>query len=123
MKKLKQIIIILGIITGFSMVAMPTVGAVDIYQGCTGTETNALCGSKGDDANKFIKTLVDTLLFILGAISVLVIIIAGIMYATSGGEAANIKRAKDMLMYAIIGLVVALLAYAIVNFVLTQIGK
>lgn len=123
MKKFKQILIVMGIVTGFGMVAMPTVSAVDVFGPCVGVSDSAVCGAKGDDANKFIKTLVDTLLFILGAVSVLVIIVSGILYATSGGDAANIKRAKDMLMYAIVGLVVALLAYAIVNFVLTQIGK
>lgn len=123
MKKLKQMLIILGIITGFGMVAMPTASAVDVFGGCEGASDSAVCGAKGDDANSFIKTLVDTLLFILGAISVLVIILAGIMYATSGGDATNVKRAKDMLLYAVIGLVVALLAYAIVGFVLGQIGK
>lgn len=124
MKKLKQMLLTLGIIAGVSMVAVPAVGAVDIYEGCNGISGSAVCASKDDkDVNKLIKTVVDTLLFILGAVSVLVIIAAGIMYTTSGGDAAHVKRAKDMLMYAIIGLVVALLAYAIVNFVLTQIGK
>lgn len=123
MKRIKQMIVALGIVTGIGMVAMPQVSAVDVFPGCSGTSNSSVCGSTGDNANTFIKSLVDTLLFILGAISVLVIIVAGIMYATSAGDAGRVKKAKDTLMYAVIGLVVALLAYGIVNFVLTQIGK
>jgi len=64
--------------------------------------------------------VVNTFLYMAGAAAVIVIVIAGILYSTSGGETANVKRAKDMLTYAVIGLVVALLAYAIVNFVIAR---
>jgi hypothetical protein len=46
------------------------------------------------------------------------IIVAGIRYTTSGGDASSVTAAKNTLMYSIIGLVVAILAFAIVNFVL-----
>lgn len=124
MKRIKQMLVALGIVTGIGMIAMPQVSAVDVFPGCEGTSDSAVCGAKDkDNVNSLIKTIVDVLLFILGAISVLVIIGAGIMYATSAGDAARVKKAKDTLMYAVIGLVVALLAYGIVSFVLTQIGK
>ncbi len=74
----------------------------------------------GNDTNlqEGIKTIVNMMLFILGAIAVIMIIIGGIRYATSNGDASNIKAAKDIVLYAVVGLVVAILAYAIVNFVL-----
>ena len=49
------------------------------------------------------------------------VIIGGIRYAVSGGDENGTRAAKDTILYAIIGLVVALLAYAIVNFVLLRI--
>ena len=64
-----------------------------------------------------IKTIVNVMLFILGAIAVIMIIIGGIRYTTSNGDASNTKAAKDTILYAVIGLIVAILAYAIVNFV------
>lgn len=64
-----------------------------------------------------IKTIVNILLFVLGAIAVIMIVIGGIRYTTSNGDSGNIKSAKDTILYAVVGLVVAIMAYAIVNFV------
>jgi hypothetical protein len=65
-----------------------------------------------------IKAVVNILLYILGAIAVVMIVIGGIRYTTSNGDSGNIKSAKDTILYSVVGLVVALMAYAIVNFVL-----
>jgi hypothetical protein len=73
-------------------------------------ETNTL-GARFED-------IVNVMLYVLGAIAVIMIVIGGIRYATSGGDSSSIKGAKDTILYAVIGLIVAILAYAIVNFVL-----
>jgi len=65
-----------------------------------------------------IKTIVNILLYLLGAIAVVMIVIGGIRYATSNGDASAVTSAKNTILYAVIGLVVAILAYAIVNFVI-----
>lgn len=65
-----------------------------------------------------LEAIVNTLLFIIGAVSVIMIIYGGFRYVTSGGEASAVKSAKDTIMYAAIGLVVALLAWSIANFVI-----
>jgi multisubunit Na+/H+ antiporter MnhB subunit len=57
-------------------------------------------------------------LFLIGAISVIMLIIGGIRYTISGGDSGNVTAAKNTILYAIIGLVVAFLAFAIVNWVL-----
>jgi Type IV secretion system pilin len=62
--------------------------------------------------------IVNILLFIIGAISVIMLIIGGIRYTVSGGDAAAVTGAKNTILYAIIGLVVAFLAFAVVNWVL-----
>lgn len=66
-------------------------------------------------------TIVNVFLFIIGAVSVLMIIYGGIRYTISGGDAKNVTAAKDTVLYAVVGLVVAILAYAIVNFVITKL--
>ncbi|NTW61892.1 hypothetical protein HGB25_00530 [Candidatus Saccharibacteria bacterium] len=70
----------------------------------------------GDDG--IFKKITNTALYIIGAVSVLMLIYGGIRYTISGGDSANVTAAKNTIMYAVIGIIVALLAYAIVNFVL-----
>jgi len=63
-------------------------------------------------------TIVNIFLFVIGAIAVIMLIYGGIRYTISGGESKNVTAAKDTILYSIVGIVVALLAYAIVNFVI-----
>ncbi len=65
-----------------------------------------------------ITAITNTLLFIIGALSVVMIIIGGLRYVTSGGNPSSVTGAKNTIMYAIVGLVVAFLAFAAINFVL-----
>ena len=67
-----------------------------------------------------IKKVVNLLLWAIGIISVIMIIIGGIRYAISNGDSNQVTAAKNTIMYAVIGLVIAIFAYAIVNFVLFQ---
>lgn len=67
-----------------------------------------------------IQIIVNTLLFAIGVAAVIMLIIGGLRYVLSGGNPQNTKAAKDTILYAVVGIVVALLAYAIVNFVLGQ---
>lgn len=69
-------------------------------------------------ADGIFTTIVNVLLFIIGAISVIMLIIGGIRYTVSGGNSAEVTGAKNTILYAIIGLVIAFLAFAIVNWVL-----
>ncbi len=66
------------------------------------------------DADELILTIIQWLLTFLGSLAVLMIVIAGIMYITSGGDEGRVDKAKSLLTSAIIGLVVALLGYVIV---------
>ena len=80
----------------------------------------------GGDSNQItigsaIKSIIDIMLFALGAISVIMIVIGGIRYTTSNGDSNGIQGAKNTILYAIVGLVVAILAYAMVNFVVDNL--
>ncbi len=73
------------------------------------------------DLNDLIKTIINTVIFAVGMVAVIMIIIGGVNYATSQGDTQKVKKGKDTIMYGIIGLVIAILAYAIVNFVLSAL--
>lgn len=64
------------------------------------------------------KTITNVLLFIIGAISVIMLIIGGIRYTVSAGDSSAVTGAKNTILYAVVGIVVAILAYAVVNFVI-----
>ncbi len=70
---------------------------------------------------KTLQNIINILLFVIGIIGVIVIVIAGIQYATSGGNADQARKAKDAIIYAIVGIIVAVMAYAIVGFVIGNI--
>jgi hypothetical protein len=69
-------------------------------------------------AGGIVTTITNMMLFIVGALSVFMIIIGGLRYVTSGGNATSVTSAKNTILYAIVGLVVAFLAYAAINFIL-----
>lgn len=81
----------------------------------------------GSDACKgqtpLFQTITNVLLFIVGAVSVVMLIIGGIKYTVSQGDSAAITSAKNTILYAIVGIVVALLAYAAVSFVIGNFAK
>lgn len=66
-------------------------------------------------------TITNILLFIVGALSVIMLIIGGLRYVISGGSSANVTAAKNTILYAIVGLVISFLAFAAVNFVLSSL--
>lgn len=67
------------------------------------------------DANALILKLINWFLTFLASLSILMIVVAGIMYITSGGDEGRVDTAKRWLTYSIVGLVVALLGYVIVR--------
>lgn len=83
---------------------------------------NAIGGGDAPKLTEFIKSIVNILLYLVGVIAVIMIIIGGIKYVTSNGDSSAVTSAKNTIMYAIIGVVVAILAFAIVNWIITAIG-
>jgi hypothetical protein len=77
-------------------------------------------GSEKDTLGDKVKIVINVLLFLIGAVAVIMIILGGIRYVISNGDSSQVTSAKNTILYAVIGLIVALLAYAIVNFVIKQ---
>lgn len=121
MKKWKQLVAAIGIMAGIGLTALPAtnVSAINVFDQCKSNADSAVCKAKGDSLGKMIQTVINILLYILGAVAVVMIVIGGIRYTTSNGDSGAIKSAKDTILYAVIGLVVAILAYSIVNFVIS----
>ena len=65
--------------------------------------------------------IINAIILVLGIACVIIVIVGGIGYMTSTGDAGKVKKAKDTILYGIIGLVICVLAYAIVNFVIVNI--
>ena len=82
---------------------------------------NTLFGQNNEQG--LFKTIVNVLLFLIGAVSVIMLIIGGLRYVLSNGDSSQVTNAKNTILYAVIGIVVALLAYAIVNFVITSFAS
>jgi uncharacterized membrane protein YjgN (DUF898 family) len=125
MKYLKHIVLTIAIMAGFAVALVPAqqVGAIDAFSACTPGDTTTVCKGKGESIYPIIQTVVNTLLFIIGVVAVIMVIIGGITYTTSGGDSAAVKKAKDTILYAIVGIVIAFLAYAVVNWVVTIFVK
>lgn len=128
-KSLQAMLIIPVLALGVSAVTGLVDSPVAQAQACTGNASGGLSGgadcAKGEDQREDLfgptgvfKTITDVLLFIIGAISVIMLIIGGIRYVVSGGDSAAVTSAKNTILYAVVGIVVAILAYALVNFVI-----
>jgi len=75
----------------------------------------------GGDGGIF-RTITNLLLFLIGAIAVIMLIIGGIRYVVSGGDQGAVTAAKNTILYAIVGLIIAFLAYAAVDFVIGSLS-
>lgn len=78
-------------------------------------------GNSADDFKTVIKNVINILLFLIGMIAVIFIVIAGFRFVTSNGDANTVSQAKNTIIYAVLGIVIAVMAYAIVNFILDNL--
>lgn len=128
---MKRVLIItlalIGIITATAAVITPRAAFADAKaEVCAGV--GAAVGAKGDCAtdsgtsvNSVIAAVVNILSLLVGIIAVIMIIVGGFRYVTSGGDSGTLTTAKNTIIYAIIGLVVVAFAQAIVQFVLKKL--
>lgn len=82
---------------------------------------NIINGLPNQDTGTTQDNIINTVLFYLGVIAVIMIIVSGAKMALSGGNPGAVTKAKQMLIYSLIGLAIVLLAYAIVNFVIGKV--
>lgn len=105
----------------------PVVSAANGINICSEENENSVyCKNKdsgGDQVGGIIKTIVEVLLMAVGAISIIMIVIGGILFALSSGDAQKAAKARSTILYAVVGLIVSIFASAIVNFVFDGFNK
>ena len=81
------------------------------------------CQENGNESFSFlIKKIINIFSIVVGAVSVIMIIIGGFRYIISGGDSSGVTGAKNTILYAIVGLVIVLFAQVIIRFVLTNVA-
>jgi hypothetical protein len=130
---MKRLLVALGLVTCFGLAFLPTVSfAATGYDACTDAsapaelKNSAACKNTDRNANKLedrIKGALGWVFYLIGALAVIMIVYGGITYSTSAGDSGKVAKAKHIIMYSIIGLVVAILGSVIVNFVISNVWK
>jgi cytochrome bd-type quinol oxidase subunit 2 len=120
MLKIKFIIIssLLALTLMFSLVSgLASAQKSEITQG-----VNSAAGSGGDpkSINDTISNVINILSSLVGVVAVVMLIVGGFRYITSGGDSNRVASAKNTIIYALIGVVIVALAQIIVQFVLNK---
>ncbi len=104
-----------GVCSGANNLAIPDNGTNQSNPGECGNTNGGT-----SKVNSVIRTILNVLTAVIGIVAVIMIIVGGFHYVTSGGSQEKVKKAKDTLLYAIIGIIIAALAQIIVKFVLDK---
>ena len=75
-------------------------------------------GGGNDTLVADVTAILNVVIGVLGMVCVIVMIIGGINYMTSAGDAGKVKKGKDTILYGLIGLVICVLSFALVNWVI-----
>lgn len=126
MKKVKAFILSIMAIITLSTPILVVAPAMALFEGskdqaCKGANLNdAACSSTEavETVNTTVKTVVNLLSFLVGIVSVIMIIVGGIRFVVSQGNAQAVTNARNTIFYAIIGLVIAAIAQVLVKFVI-----
>lgn len=116
-------------------VATATTSAADLFNICNSNNSTGTDASKTDvckDVNtqksstdnpivKIIGTVLKVLSYVTGVAAVIMIIVSGMRFMTAGGDAAAVSKARSALIYAAVGVVVTVMAQAIVHFVIDRV--
>lgn len=112
-------------IFGLSALLSPSVFAVDPI--CSNpnvseeVKASSGCGGSLPDLSDVIFSIVNGVIAVTGVIALIFVVVGGIQYTTSAGDAAKTQKAKNTILYALIGLAIAALSFMIVNFVIINI--
>ena len=122
---LASIFTLAGIMSGPVAALSAPMAPVDLFNNCTDPSCSVVKDTslQQGDPNFAVKNLINTALYVLAGICVLMIVIGGLRIAISNGEASAITSGKMTILYAVIGLAVAILSYAIVNFIVAAALK
>lgn len=86
----------------------------------TGSESVDTSSSRATNVEQVTKIIANTLLFIVGIVAVIMLIISGLKYIASNGDTNQVKSAKDTILYTVVGVIVSIIAYAVVQFIIDR---
>ncbi len=132
--KLKRIVLTIAAVLALGAPALVPVAAYAVTDNTIsggincGTDLTLDAGGNSDCATTntntnftaLLRKIINVFSVIVGVIAVVMIIVGGLKYITSGGESSNVSGAKNTIIYAIVGLVIVALAQFIVHFVLSN---
>ena len=129
MRRIQAIIVafglLLGVVAPLAVAGQAEAATFDLFKSCSGVESE-ICKDQDDQtlfgANSVWGRIINMMIFLIGAVSVIMIVVGGLRYVLSAGDSSAINGAKNTILYSVVGLVVALMAYAIVNFVASNLG-
>ena len=133
-KKLKTLMLAVGLLFAVATPAVAIAGttyAADSPEDCANI---AECASGGvnstgdqtsdtsvDRVNSIARDVINIFSWVVGIISVIMVIVGGFQYITSGGDSGKVTNAKNTIMYALIGIVIVALSQIMVQFVLEKL--
>lgn len=116
---MKKLIYIASILVTL-LTVVPAVPAYAALPQCNGNDA-AICETDQSLLGGILKDVINVMLYMAGAIAVIMVVVGGIRYITSDGDPGAAGKAKNTIIYALVGLVVAVMSYSIVNFVIGRI--
>jgi type IV secretory pathway VirB2 component (pilin) len=133
MRRLKLIILSLAAITGIAFAFVPTMAYAanpgDLSEICSDpvNKNSAVCKDFAKDPEtempNTIRNIINVLLFIAGTIAIIMIIVSAIKFTAAHGDSGAATKARQTLIYSVVGLIIALMAFAIVNFVIGKLNE
>lgn len=106
---------------GVALAAGPTDSAKNqVCEGISG-QIGGTCGGADADVNSAVRVVLEILSWVAGIAAVIMIIVAGLKYITSGGDSSKVASAKSSLIYAIVGIIIVALAQFLVRFVIGNV--
>ena len=123
---MKKILLIIGSILAIMIPQIMLVNASNLVFADAKSQIESAVNEVGGNENKtdakgFIGNIIKTMFFAVGVLAVIVIIFAGVTFVVSAGNSQTIQKARTTIIYAVVGLVVSILSYAIVNFVVSSL--
>ena len=126
---MKRVIVVLGVLLACLLPAAQA-SAFDLFSGfkdggggCSGAASGSVvCNTNGKDpisgADGILRKVTNLIALLAGVVAVILIIISGFQFITSGGDASKVAGARSALIGAVIGIVIVVSAQAILVFVL-----
>ena len=122
MKKVGLFLVMIGAV---ALIPLSAHAVTPIADSCTGVKAgeSAICDGKNENVTGFLTNIINFLLLAVGALAVVMIIVGGIKYILSAGDSSKLTSAKNTILYSVLGLIIAVLAYSIVNWVYLEATK